>query len=566
MSQPQMPMDANLEGSNPKLQQVKYVNLLPEGKVSGYSQNNRVDFRPDPATAAYFDGKQSYLNIEVTNTSTYTIGNSGNPATAPPPLCFPAHVGANALINRLLIRANENGQVIEDLEGYNQLHGVKNGYTHDSDVFKSLGRISGVAGRTCEGMNQTIDNLAVNYFLPNGYQDANSVIVGGNTYASAQFCLPIESGLFSAFAGEHHVVPNLDVPLHMQMFLEKNDVALQALYSKFHRNVTIDGVVCVDQYAKNPLADHVADIDATGLVILLHVDECNTTLSYNGEPYSLDMCAWRVGQPVTDGVDTRIITEVKTNQGAANNQIQITIDVAMTATSQQIAVKSPAYNRSYEINKLELKLLVTIPDAPTMRMIRSTMARGISFTSVQLYKISTASQLQNSVLDIPESLTMAKSMLALPCNQNNLEGLDIANSYIYCKADSRNNGSYQWQVQNTLIPNLQVDTNYVTNANSDNAIYFGQVSMALRHMLKVQALGDSPAVDKTADRDLGLVFFYPISLAPSGRSFNIIDSAPQLRIQNKATNTADIPAQLFHIYVVHERILRSTDGGAEVQF
>jgi len=221
MSQPQMPMDANLEGSNPKLQQVKYVNLLPEGKVSGYSQNNRVDFRPDPATAAYFDGKQSYLNIEVTNTSTYTIGNSGNPATAPPPLCFPAHVGANALINRLLIRANENGQVIEDLEGYNQLHGVKNGYTHDSDVFKSLGRISGVAGRTCEGMNQTIDNLAVNYFLPNGYQDANSVIVGGNTYASAQFCLPIESGLFSAFAGEHHVVPNLDVPLHMQMFLEK---------------------------------------------------------------------------------------------------------------------------------------------------------------------------------------------------------------------------------------------------------------------------------------------------------------------------------------------------------
>mgnify|MGYP003660358678 FL=1 len=115
MSQPPQPMDANLEGSNPLLQQVKYVNLLPEGKVSGYTQNNRVDFRPDPATCAYFDGKQSYLNIEVTNTSTFQQGNSATAATAKPPLCFPAHVGANAMINRLLIRANENGQVIEDL-------------------------------------------------------------------------------------------------------------------------------------------------------------------------------------------------------------------------------------------------------------------------------------------------------------------------------------------------------------------------------------------------------------------------------------------------------------------
>jgi hypothetical protein len=238
----------------------------------------------------------------------------------------------------------------------------------------------------------------------------------------------------------------------------------------------------------------------------------------------------------------------------------------MTATSQQIALKSPPINRSYEVNKMELKLLVTIPDQPTMRMIRSQMSRGISFTSVQLYKISTASQLKNSVLDIPESLTMCKSMLCLPCNQANLESLDVANSYLYCKADSQNNTKYQWQVQNTLIPNLAVDTNFATNAKSDNCIFFGQTSMALRHLLKVQSLGDSPAVDKTTDRDLGLVFFYPLSLAPSGRSFNLIDSAPQLRVENNAAVVANIPAQLFHNYVIHERILRSSEMGASVQF
>lgn len=559
-------MDANLEGSNPMLQQVKYINLLPEGKVSNYTQNNRVDFKPDPSTAAYFDGKQSYLNIEVTNKSTYTIGNSANPATAVPPTCFPAHIGANAIFNRCLIRAEENGQVIEDLEGYNQLHGIKNGYTHDSDVFASLGRISGVAGRTCEPMNQTIDNLAVNYFLPNGQTQTDGSILGGSSYVVAPFCLPIESGLFSAFAGEHHVVPNLDVPLHIQMFLEKNNVAIQMLCSKFYRMVTVNGSRVVDQYAKNPLADHTAEIDATGRIILIDESECDTSLSYNGEPWSVEKCAWRVGQPITDGVDTRIITEVKGGQGAGNNQIQITIDLAMTATSQQIALKSPEINRSYEVNKMELKLLVTIPDQPTMRMIRSQMSRGISFTSVQLYKISTASQLKNSVLDIPESLTMCKSMLCLPCNQSHLESLDVENSYLYCKADSNNNTKYQWQVQNTLLPNLAVDTNFATNAKSDNCIFFGQTSMALRHLLKVQSLGDSPAVDKTTDRDLGLVFFYPLSLAPSGRSFNLIDSAPQLRVENNAATVGNIPAQLFHNYIIHERILRSSEMGASVQF
>ena len=557
------PMNANFEGSNPKLQQVKYINILPEGKISNYTQNNRIDFKPDSATAAYFDGKQSYLNIEVTNTSTFNNGN-GNAATAAPPMCFPAHVGANAVINRLLIRSEQNGQVIEDLEGYNQIHGIKNGYTHDTDVFKTLGRISGVVGRTCEPMNQLINNPALNYFLPNGQVQADDTIDGGSTATSAQFCLPIESGLFSAYAGEHHVVPNLDVPLHLQFFLEKNNVALQVMSSLFYVNATIGGVNCVDAYGRNPLDNHPAT--KAGTAILLDTGVCDTTLSYNGEAWDASKCAFRVGQCVTDGTDTRVITEVKSNQGAGNNQLQITVDVAFTAGDGAIQIAMASINRSYEINKVELKLLVTIPDDPTMRMIRSAVARGISFTSVQLYKISTAAQLKNSVLDIPESLTMCKSILSLPCNQSNLEALDNDNSYIYCKADSNNNTKYQWQIQNTLIPNLAVDTNYATNAKSDNAIYFGQASQALRHFIKVQALGDSPAVDKTTDRDLGLVFFYPISLSPMNRSFNLIDSAPQLRIENNAAVVANIPAQLFHNYVVHTRILKSSEMGCEVQF
>ena len=562
------PIDANLEGSNPKLQTVKYINILPEGKVADYKQNNRVDFMPDPSTAAYFDGKQSYINIEVTNDSTFVQGNSPVAPTAAPPVCFPAHIGANAMINRCLIRSKENGQVIEDLEGYNQLHGIKNAYSHDSDVFKSLGRISGVAGRSCRNMNQTVDNLAVNYFLPNCETQTagqETEAVGGNVGVSAQFCVPIESGLFSAFAGEHHCVPNLDVPLHLQFFLEKNNVALQTMNHKFYRTVIVNGTSVVDQHALNPFSDELTFTKA-GTSMLLSANTCDTTLSYDGLPYSQEMCAFRIGQIFTDGTDQRAITKVEINQGAGN-QIELTLDSALSAGDGDIATcKLNTITRSYTINKIELKLLVTIPDEPTMRMIRAQMARGISFTSQQLYKVSTASALLNSVIDIPEALTRCKSIIALPCRQSNLEALDLSNSYIMPQPVATVNATYQWQIQNTLIPNLSVETADATNNKNDNVIYFNQSSMALRHWLDVKALGDHPKVEKTSDKDLLLPYFFPVSLSPKGQSFNLIDAAPQLRVNNDAPAAADVPAYLFHIYICHIRVLKAGEMGAEINF
>ena len=574
-------MDAEIEGSNPKLQQVKYVNVLPEGKLGDYTQNNRVDFMPDPITAPYFDGAQSYINIRVRNTSTFDQGNSGSSADAVPPLCFPAHIGANALINRMVVRAKENNMVIEDLEAYNMVTGIQQSYSHDSDVFPTLSRITGVAGRTCEPMNQTVDNLGVNYFLPNGELNASSnTITGGGEAVNATFCLPVNSGLFSAFgfmkdsfgnlAKQHHVVPNLDVGgVHVQMFLEKNNVALQTMYSRFYKAVVVNGSNCVEEVGKNPFDDH-ASVKA-GTQILINEAECDTSLTVNDVAYDPSMCVFRVGQLVTDGTDTRKIVSVKTNQGTGK-QIEIEVDVAFSAGDGPINIKLANVTRSYVIDKIELKLLLTIPDDSTVRMIRSQMARGISFTSLQLYKQSTASQLKNAVIDIPEALTRAQAIVAVPCQQDDLEALDINNSYVYCRPDAllpvggnTNQVSYQWQIENQLLPNLAVDTDSKTNAQSDNSIFFNQQVMALRHLIEVKALADSPKVRKSQDVDLELPFFLPVSLSPRGVSYDLVNSAPQLRITNSA-NGADIKAKLYHIFVIHTRILSASDAGVQVQF
>ena len=559
------PMDAVLEGNNPKLQTVKYTNHLPEGKLGNYRQNERVDFMPDPSTSPYFDGKQSYLHIEVTNDSTFTTNGA---VGVVPPLCFPAHIGANALINRCVVRAKDNSQVIEDIEAYNQLTGIKNSYTHDSDVFKTLGRISGVAGRTPNGMNQGVGNLSVNYFLPNGTTTATRDLTGGNQASKATFCVPIESGLMSAFADQHHVVPNLDIPLHLQFFLEKNNVALQTMYSHFIHSVTVNGTACINRYAKSPFEDHICTV--AGNVVTLDATVCDTTLAFEGERFKLKDCAFRIGYPLElEGGQVLQITNIQVDQGGGGD-INITLDNA-PVNQGATTCKLPECNRSYNIDKIELKTLLTIPDQPTMRMIRSQVQKGISFTSVQLYKASTAEGLKNAVVEIPEALTRAQSILALPCQQSNLESLDLDNSYIYTRPDdavgtSDNNTTYQWQIQNVLIPNLAVETGLTTNDSNDNVIYFNQQVMALRHLIRVTALGDNPECRKEEDIDIELPFFYPVSLSPRGQSFNIIDSAPQLRLNNSSTTPANIFAKLYHIHVVHTRILKSTDMGAAISF
>ncbi len=569
-------MSAELQGSNPKLQTVKYVNILPSGKQGQYKQNERVDFMPDPSTNPYFDGKQSYLNIRVRNTSTLAKGNSANAVTAAAPLCFPAHIGANSLINRCLVRARDNSQVIEDIEAYNMLNGIKNAYTNDQDIFKTLGRITGVAGRTCQPENQLVDNLACNYFLPNGETGTGAsanVISGGNESRDASFCVPIESGLFSAFGDQHHVIPNLDVPLHIQLFLEKADVALQTLYSRFRVLSDINGVVVNEEYGKSPFSDHTGTLSAAQNSILVDQIICRTNVTMDDVPYNADMCAFRVGQPIVIGADTRIITKVETNKGAGNDQIELTFDTTFTtAGSTAVTFKLAPATRSYIIDKIELKCLLTIPDDSTMRMIRSQMNKGISFSSVQLYKQSTSEGLVNSVLDIPESLTRCGSLLAVPVQQGGIGSLDIDNSYMYCQPDANygsgnnNQTRYQWQVGGLLIPNLEVELNTATNNNNDNVIFFNQQVMALRHLLTPKALADSAACRKATDVDIELPFFYPLSLAPRGESFNIIDSAPQLRIANTSATSNNITPKLYHIFACHTRVLKSSEMGAEISF
>jgi hypothetical protein len=561
------PVNSMPGSNNPKLQSVNYVTILPEGKTSGYKPGQQIDYKIDPIQFPYIDGKQSYLLLNVTPDVSFS--NAG--ATAKPGVCFPAHMGANSLVNRLVCRSNDGtGRIIEDREAYNMYNGIANAYQHDSDVFPALAKVEAVSGRSTAEINQTVDNINNCYFFPQADTTTTAnVSTGGTSLIQNSFVIPIQLGLFSAFSGQHFAVPNMDIAgVHLTYHLEEANRVLQLLCHKFYKKATINGLA--NQHvmeAVNPLTE----IDCTfsaGNVFKIDQAQCDCDLTINGKKWALDMLAWRVGMPLqtADG-NVALITDIEIDGG----QVQVTLgnDVAV-AGAKKVKLDTVA-TRDYTIDKCELRVLNTVPDGPTMKQIRRAVMNGINFNTTQLYKVSTASALKNAVIDIPESLTKALSIMCVPCQQGNLGAVDQQNAYVFPRmdADLNNNDNtyeYQWQVRQVLIPNLAVATGNQVNDKNDNCIFFNQQLMALRPMMDVRALQDNAVMQIENNKDINLPYFFPLLLAPLGTSFDLIDAAPQLRITNATNTTGDITAKLNFVFVNHTRMLKVSDTGVDVSF
>ena len=558
-----MPQDAS-QNLAPGLQTVKYKTILPMGKVGNYIQNERLEFIIPP-DIAYFDGKQSYLNIVIRNQSTCETNEF------PYPACFPPHIGAHAIVNRLQIQ-DMKGAELENLEAYNQYSGIMNSYCNDSDVFGTLSRVEGIAAHNPRRNNCNFSDVKVNYFTDVGVTDGVGNLTGGGDNKTTTFCLPIMSGLFSYWAGEHMAYPNLDIGgTKMTFYLEEFRNSLQSLSHEFYNNFDLNGSAIPSRSAViigQPCGG------ASSSVTEFIIDECNTNATVDGVTYDVAQSGFVVGQRIETEGDTggaeATITKVEGGQGDNNDRIRITYDPARGADdATTIKVLQNSEGFKWIIDKVELKVLETIPEANTLRAIRASMTRGINYTTYQVNKLSTASQLRNAVLNIPTSLTRGLSIFCVPVDIDKIGQDGENNSYLYPRMDSsytnnNNNYSYIWQVRNILIPNRQLALTTTVNAPSDNVTFYNQQVMALRPMRPVKCLGE-PFYDSSREKEeLENPFFFPILLAPLGNSYDLLDSDPQLRIENSSTTPANITSKLYFIYQNHVRRLIANDSGVQV--
>ena len=573
---------------NAKLSNVKYTSILPSGKLSGYTEGEKIRF-DIPATIPYFDGSQSYISMTIENTSNWSgnVQDGTSTYVGSMPCAFPPNMGANAVINRLQINDNK-GMSLENLEAYNLYNSLFNAYCNDTDTFPALAKVEGVAGRNNSAKNLSAIDPKVNYFQAPSFIDVGNTEVKATNAQSKRdntFCIPVMSGLYGFYSGEQNAFPNLDVGGHsLEIFLEEADVIMNCLASAYPVYPTINGQVyrsVENVIMTTPVTKGVGDQNTTTTSVITEANGKPIDTSIDAfsqdDSWTPEMIGWRVGQVIrisggtlAAGGELATITKVEYDKkNAAADAAGIFIMLTHTAVSQadgtSVQLESTNNTRGYNISNIELKILETTPDPATMKQIRSALSKGINYTTYQLNKVSTPAQLVNSVLDIPTPLTRGLSIFDVPCQSANLKSKDSNNSYVWCRTDALLNGNnnqynYVWQVANTLIPNREVSISSDVNNNSDNTIYYTSQAQAFRPLRPLKSFGDAEL-----DNQINNALVIPILVAPVGSSYDLSQTEVQLRLSNTDTTGADVSAKLHHVFLNHVRMMVANDSGVEIQ-
>ena len=575
---------------------VRYSSIRPDNKTTGYVAGDRAEFTIPP-DMAYIDGKQSYLYLEVRNSSIFKNVADGAEIDIPAPVMFYPHVGVSGLFERMQL-TDLNGKALEDLEAQHMVRGVLNAYTHDDDEYETMAKVEGVSHHCPIPRNRLCGDPRNCVHYPPSYEGTNAddevVLLGAPQALTTQYCLPLPFGLFSAYAGEHQVYPNLDIGgSKVNLYLETPERALTSMTQEFI-SIDADNKYVVSHFAYNQgvPCDDIAIGDPLPVVAVdkLYIKEeiCNTSVGRYMANDSKN-CLFRPGTSVyvqytvVNGGDpdirhlTTTVQEVAVNTaegGGAGDQMRITlsdaipmvfIDVDTEITDITIRLSDIIPN--YEIDRIELRVLETIPT--NTQAISQAVRKGINYMTYQLNKFSTPAQLKNQVLNIPSALTRALCIWDVPVVSADMDNFD-ENSLLWCQQEALNTSEYQWQITDHLTPNRPVVVNKLSNTKNDNQIYYQQLQMAFKPVSGLKCLGDAlygddflTRVDTALQKELSLPFLYPILLAPVGQSYKLLDSEPQLRINHSSVMATG--AKLHHVVVFHVRTLVKAGDLNEVE-
>jgi hypothetical protein len=547
-----------------QLVNVKYINVLPDQKTSGYLEQQKCQFTI-PSDVGYFDPKQSYLNVVIRPTSGYLPSVlTGLTGVGSYPCCLPPNVGAHSLFSRVQLQSAD-GKTIEDVDAYNLFVSLLKSYGHDDDELQTLSMIEGVSAHNNLPENRGFGDPAVNYFLPPYETDASGDLsVAMDTYFSRAFQIPLHLGTWCGIEkSRHQVYPNLNIGgTLLTLFFDRANHVLTDLASAFTPLVDEAEELPYVNYVSAQTAVACSDISGTSPIDHVLIDEavCDTTVSL----FDLTKIVYQPGVVIGVSIDSNpvvyvVITTVEKDQGLNSNQVKINFSPTITYTGAttpvSLVVAPPAH--SFVVDKIELKLLETMPDAGTINRIAKQMSsQGMTFTSVTCNKLSTPAQLQNAVVNVPNAFTRAQSILAVPVQSSLLNVSKDTNSYIYPQVDDNNQYKYQWQVSDTLIPNREIQTNTSIAATCDNTIHFNMLTQAFRPILTVKSYNQglwSPNRDER--RILTNPFCYPLPLAPSGGTYNTLNTELQLRQENE--DAANTSSKLYHVYTLHTRSLQT---------
>lgn len=533
------------------LANVNFKSILPLGKTSNYTEEQKIQFDISADRYGYIDGQQSYLYWEIDNTSVDSV--SGNYV----PVMFNPVVGIHGLTQRMQLQEKPTGKFLHDVDNYNSFVAIMKSYGKDGDEYGTTNKVERVSSHNPLPRNRNGGDAKNHYFQVPANADTASQNVGGNVAITCSAVQPIHLGLWSGIGDDKKVFPNGAMGGTMlNLFLEKAEVALCEMANNFK---VLDANNCVENKAVN--VSVAVDCDAPTAAADTKVVIKDTVCNMNHTDI-IDDIGYRVGMTVqvlgNDGVSDQTTTTTIKGLVKNGNKLEVHLNnpVGHILTSD-VKVKCPPPTYKYNVKKCELRVLETQPTNPNE--IRKALTSGINYPDTQLHKISTGSGLTNQILDLPAVVSRGQSIWVLPCKSSNLDSSNEGNSRLYPQIDSGNALDYQWQIRNVLIPNRKVSIAPALNASNDTSLLYIQQEMATRPVFECRAFNDGK---DARIPEMSNPSFIPLLLAPKNSTFNLVNSEPQLRINYSSGST--VPATLYHVFTNHVRKLTSNDMGNEI--
>ena len=512
----------------------KFIALVPDNGTEFIAEQKAIfTINPD---IGFIKGRDSYISYDILNTdSNSRINVLHNTA------------GANAVIDRMDIFSLQNGQLMESLTNYNLWASIQNQYCEEDDTHTQLKQNTGVKCRSYDvSQNSTskVNTLneigtAQNPRVPTDVGATSlSVISSGSqtfsgTYADAtdhdpemgvkkftsrKMCIPIRSGIFSAFGVSEKLTPVLLFGgLKIEITFAKNEHVLVRPYTPNDANGAV-------KQASDFATGIDVDAQAGGSAIITLTNDINDPSELGitrGSVMNLrgGAGAGAAGQKFT-------VSHLHRGDGGSgdpNKKIVIVATGNLTAVNTNNKIWFEESTPSYKIKNMELKVLQVIPPRAMMKtLIKESQFDFISWDCFLDNLPQTSRSHQSDIHSVASGAKCIMTHYISVATEN-----DIYAPNYYAGQPPHNTflNSVQYFINNKLYP-LKA---YNPQAKQDKVVNLNEVVKAFQTIgLDVKRLGDGRGGNLC---DYTNTYLHARELA-RGEQFvyNLKDAEPQIRL------------------------------------
>ena len=550
-----------------------------------------------PPSVKFLSGKDSYLqfNMKIDQPANFSTRMQLDPA------------GAGMIVQNLRIYDGSRGNLIEEINEYNQLVALDHDYNSDTSTRNLVAleqgglvydeRCKGTEGSSKTDMANMVNNAWFKYYSGAGILDtAYDPATANNT---VKCCVPLKmSGVMSGA-----IWPNMMTNgLYLELDLMPAPRIVKQLDSVVRgRRTTLNPIfLSLDGTPAANWATGAVNVDEFFLKSnnsLLSVGDCPFVVGEKVLFQKIDSSAHVVGTDVSDmtadmiiseleydgtanggegGIRVKLSANVQNNGGAGGLEIDNTFCLVSAECLGQTVATAGGVPLSYTISDFEfVAKQIEFDDSYESRMLaKSRAGKFIEFDiySVTNYKNSLLASERQATFLIHAQNQKAKSLISIPCDSTVYKSGDLLSSdnTYQVTQDSMDTQlrsaragisgvcdfltSYQMQIDGKLVPNRPVSTKKIATRESIDAFHIFELEKGLSNS-KIPAKSLVKFMEN-----------FVISRGFGGSS----DGAMDLRgrdlslILNYSEAQAPTKPKMFNTFVFHVRKCRIRGGMVEV--